>query len=43
MIEGVGPEDEDKGGAGILQEEVVDACARLARDCGIYDDEEDEE
>ena len=27
----------------LIQEEVVDACARLARDCGIYDDEDDEE
>ena len=27
----------------LIQEEVVDACARLARDCGIYDDEDEEE
>ena len=27
----------------LIQEEVVDAFARLARDCGIYDDEEEED
>ena len=27
----------------LIQEEVVDAFAKLARDCGIIDDDEDEE
>ena len=42
MIEGVGPEDEDKGDASVLQEEVVDGEQGDLEVVGREDGEEEE-